>query len=104
MRVQGSVNKDADDAENRGVAKEAILVRRAREDIGSSSGAASRFGGGGRQVSGWLSRRDASGSSAGAGVAGGGGGGGSTMGVAGVAEGVGVDARRWVEGLLSLNR
>ncbi len=104
MRVQGSVNKDADDAENRGVAKEAVLVRRAREDAGGSSGGGSLFAGGGRQVSGWLSRRDASGSSAGAGVAGGGGGSGSATGVASVAEGLGVDARRWVEGLLSLNR
>lgn len=101
MRVQGSVNKDADDAENRGMAKEALLVRRAREDAGAGSSAGALFGGGGRQVSGWLSRRDASGSSAGAGAAGGGAGSGS---MTGVAEGVGVDARRWVEGLLSLNR
>ncbi|ERF76135.1 hypothetical protein EPUS_01469 [Endocarpon pusillum Z07020] len=111
MRVQGSVNKDANDAENRGLAKEAVLVRRAREDVGGSSSGGALFGGGGRQVSGWLSRRDASGSSAGAGAgagasaaAGGGAGSGATIGVAGVAEGVGVDARRWVEGLLSLNR
>ena len=106
MRVQGRVNKDADDTENRGLAKEAVLVRRAREDVGGVSSGGALFGGGGRQVSGWLSRRDASGSSAGAGAgaAAGGGGSGTTIGVASVAEGVGVDARGWVEGLLSLNR
>jgi hypothetical protein len=98
MRVQGRVNADADDAENRGVPKEAVLVKRAMNDGEGSGGASS--GKGGRHVSseiGWLARegrRDASGSSAG------GGGGG----VSSVSEGVGVDARRWVEGLLSLNR
>ena len=96
MRVQGKVTADADDAENTGGPKEAVLVRRARED---GSGAA--FGKGGRQVSSWLAReprRDfASGSSAA-------GAGGGTTGVSSVAEGVGVDARRWVEGLLSLSR
>jgi hypothetical protein len=101
MRVQGKVNGDVDDAENQGMPKEAVLVRRAREGGGSQGGGV-RFGKGGRQVSGmgWLAReprRDGSGSSAGAGP-------GVTMGVAGVSEGVGVDARRWVEGLLSLNR
>lgn len=101
MRVQGKVNGDVDDAENQGMPKEAVLVRRAREGGGSEGGGV-RFGKGGRQISGmgWLARdprRDGSGSSAGAGP-------GVTMGVAGVSEGVGVDARRWVEGLLSLNR
>ncbi len=95
MKVQGQVNADVEDTENRGVPKEAVLVRRGRED-----GSAGAFGRGG-QGAGWLARRDASGSSVGAG---GGGGAGLTMGVKGVSEGVGVDARRWVEGLLSLNR
>jgi hypothetical protein len=96
MRVQGKVNADAEDAGNRGLPKEAILVRKAREDAANAYSSKS-----GRQVSGigWLAReqrRDGSGSSAG--------GGGATTSVAGVSEGVGVDARRWVEGLVSLNR
>lgn len=112
MRVQGSVNADADDAENRGAPKEAVLVRRARDDgdvagAGVGAGAGGPFAkmGGSRHVSstagamGWLareSRRDASGSSSG--------GGGGMTGASSVSEGVGVDARRWVEALLSLNR
>ena len=100
MRVQGRVNADADDAENRGLPKEAVLVRRARDDggAGPASNTERRHVSSGAGMGGWLvreSRRDASGSS---GV------GGTTMGVSSVAEGVGVEARRWIEGLLSLNR
>lgn len=110
MRVQGQVNTDAEDAENWGGPKEAVLVRRAREEVAGGGK------GGGRQFSGmgmgWLSPASASASPGGgrgmrdvsAGSSSAAGGGGGNTGVASVSEGVGVDARRWVEGLLSLNR
>ena len=93
-----SDNQEQDRGHTRGrdQHKEAILVRRARD--ASSSGRSGRQLGGGGGASGWLVRdpkRDGSGSSAGAGGAGG---------ISTVSEGVGVDARRWVEGLMSLSR
>jgi hypothetical protein len=75
--------------------REAFLVRRAREEVvGKTSGAAGRMG-----------------SAMWKGLGGGGvsttekmGGVGAGWGPRGLAEGIGIDARRYVEGLLSLNR
>lgn len=90
MRVRASGKAGADEDRN---LREAFLVRKSNDGaVVPTSRKASTVGGSGR----WL-MRDVSGSSASSTV-----GGGSTPGS--VTEGVGVDTRRYVEGLLSLNR
>ena len=76
--------------------KEAFLVRRATDNIALAKRRDANSSAGGSR---WLLRdqtRDITGSSTG-GRAG-------TTGMAGISEGVGVDARKWIDGLLSLNR
>ncbi|KIV79580.1 hypothetical protein PV11_07131 [Exophiala sideris] len=92
------------------VEKEAILVRRSQESIAKSRDASSS-----RSVSGasfasgrWLLReqprsREVSGSSSGQGTGFGGTGNMGSANARGMNEGVGVDARKWVEGLVKLN-
>jgi hypothetical protein len=77
--------------------KEAFLVRKARDHTTSTR---RRDGGSTASGSRWLLRdqsRDISSSSSTVGGAG-------ATGMAGINEGVGVDARKWIDGLLSLNR
>lgn len=87
--------------------REAFLVRQATEGPSSASSGSGTGGAAARKIPmsvagkgfGLLSReRDSAAVAAAAG-----GGGGANTG-ANVAEGIGVDARRWVEGLLALNR
>lgn len=78
----------------------AVLVRKATVDAGAGQQAQGKAGAGGRMASGMLSSL---GMRAGSGNAAGGNGGGEDSG-AGALGGFGVDARKYVEGLLSLNR
>lgn len=99
--------------EDEAVIKEAILVRRSPHERSSSGRDTSRSGSDSRNASSagrWLLRdqprsRDVSGAGSGmSGVHGNGGaGGGGVTNAKGVTEGVGVDARKWVEGLIRLS-
>jgi hypothetical protein len=72
--------------------REAFLVRRARDTIvPSSKNSSSRLGGGMWSFGGPSTQEKMGGSAAG-------------WGPKGLADGIGIDARRYVEGLLSLNR
>jgi hypothetical protein len=82
---------NVDDKDQDSDFREAFLVRRASDYVSSSS-FGKKSGGGSK----WL--RDISGSSAGSAA------GGTTANPGKVAEGIGIDARRYVQGLLSLNR
>jgi hypothetical protein len=82
---------NVDDKDQDSDFREAFLVRRASDHVSSSS-FGKKSGGGSK----WL--RDISGSSAGSAA------GGTTANPGKMAEGIGIDARRYVQGLLSLNR